>query len=213
MPVFFGYMQMRDHPARMPAVVHVDKGTVRLQSGKDQLGEWKLYEVVIEEQDESTISFRVDDDEVLLELQEHDGFLAETAQFRRDDRRRRRMPTHEAFRPDTDDGPTLAEEMREDVGREVGSVADEVRQLWDMVNVGWPLWVGLAVFLVLGIVITPIIVGLLFVVGVVSLIVGAIAYVETSVALKLPDTLTAARLLAVGVVTIGIGIVFAILFN
>lgn len=213
MPVFFGEMQMRDHPATMPAVIHVDKGTIRLQSGKTQLGEWKLYEVVIEEQDDSTISFRVDDDEVLLTLQEHKGFLAETASFRRDDRRRR-MPTHEAFRPkEVEEGPSLAEEIREDVTREVGSVTSEIQDVWGRVSGNWMFWVGVAVFLVLGIVLTPVVVGILFVIGVVSLVVGAIAYLETSVAVKLPDVLSPARLLAIGVVAVGLGILFAILFN
>src|SRR5690606_471269 len=123
-------------------------------------------------------------------------------------RRRRRMPTHEAFRK-PDEGPSLTDEIREDVSREVGSVADEVRALWDLVNVGWPLWVGVAVLLLLAIFLSPVVVAVCFALGVLSLVVGAIAYVETSLALKLPDALTPARLLAIGLIAIGLGIVVA----
>jgi len=211
MPVFFGEMQMRDHPAKMPAVVHVDKADIRIQSGRNELGRWKLYEVVIEEQTPSLISFRVDGDELLLELREHASFLAETATYRRDERRLRRTPTHEAFRKDEDTGPTLGEELKDDVSREVSGVADEIRDLWDKIYVGAPFWVGVAAFLLLVIFLPAVVLGILFTVGVVALIVGAIAYVETSVALKLPEALTPVRLVAVGVVAIGIGIVVAII--
>lgn len=211
MPVYFGEMQMRDHPAKMPAVVHVDKADIKIQSGKTELGQWKLYEVVIEEQSPTMISFRVDGDEVLLELREHASFLAETASYRRDERRLRRAPVHEAFRKDEDTGPTLSEELKDDVTREVSGVADEIRALWDSVYVGTPFWIGVAVFLLLAIFLPAVVLGILFVVGVVSLIVGAIAYVETSVALKLPEAVTPVRLVAIGVVAIGLGIVVAII--
>ena len=126
MPVFFGEMKHVDHPKTMPAVVHVEKGTIRLQSGRTVLGEWKLYEVQIQERDSQTISFRVDADEVLLTLQQHDSFLAETASAVRDERQLRRAPVHEAFRK-PDEGPTLGEELKEDVSKEVSGVADEVK--------------------------------------------------------------------------------------
>jgi hypothetical protein len=212
MAVFFGEMQMQDHPAKMPAVIHVDKADIRILSGKTQLGEWKLYQVTIEETDPSTILFRVDEEELLLNLKEHDSFLAETASYRRDERRLRRMPTHEAFRK-PDEGPTLGEELKEDVSREVSSVADELKDLWSMIYVGTPFWIGLGLFLVLAIFLPGLVVGVLFTVGVVSLIVGAISYVETSVAVKLPDALTPVRLVAVGVACIALGIVVAVVLN
>lgn len=209
MAVFFGEMQMRDHPASMPAVVHVDKANIKIQSGKTQLGEWKLYQVVIEERDPSTISFRVDDDELLLNLREHDSFLAETASYRRENRRR--MPTHEAFRKPEEEGPTLGEEIKDDVSREVSGVAAEVQDLWNLIYVGPAFWAGVAVFLLLTIFLPGVVLGILFTVGVVSLVVGAIAYVETTVAVKLPDALTPLRLVAIGVVCIGLGIVVSII--
>src|SRR5690606_28257816 len=112
---------------------------------------------------------------------------------------------------DEDTGPTLGEELKDDVSREVSGVADEIRDLWDKIYVGAPFWVAVAAFLLLVIFLPAVVLGILFTVGVVSLIVGAIAYVETSVALKLPEALTPVRLVAVGVVAIGIGIVVAII--
>lgn len=211
MAVFFGEMQMRDHPATMPAVVHVDKADIKIQTGRTQLGEWKLYQVVIEEQDPRTIILRVDDEELLLNLQEHDSFLAETASYRRDNKRLQRMPTHEAFRREEDEGPTLGEEIKDDVSREVSGVAAEVRDLWDMIYVGAPFWIGVAVFLLLAIFLPGVVLAILFTVGVLSLVVGAISYVETTVAVKLPDALTPVRLVAVGVICIGLGIAVSII--
>lgn len=209
MPVFFGEMQQRNHPATMPAVVHVDKGTIRLQSGKTQLGEWKLYQVVIRERDDSSVTMQVDDDELILTLKEHESFLAETAPYRRESNRPQR--THEAFRRNEEQGPTLGEEIKQDVTREVSGVADEVKDLAAMVPTGPPLWIGLGVFLLLVIFLPSIVLGILFTVGVVSLVVGAIAYAETSVAVKLPDYLTPVRLVAIGTIAVGVGIVVAII--
>lgn len=211
MAVFFGEMQLRDHPASMPAVIHIDKANIKILSGKTQLGEWKLYQVNIEEQDRETIVFRADEEELLLTLREHDSFLAETASYRRENRRTRRMPTHEAFRKPEEEGPTLGEEIKDDVGREVSGVAEEIRTLWDMIYGGPAFWIGVGVFLLLTIFLPTLVLGILFTVGVLSLVVGAIAYVETTVAIKLPDALTPMRLVAIGVVAIGIGILVSII--
>ena len=210
MAVFFGEMQHRDHPTTMPATVHVDKADVRIQSGRTVLGEWKLYEVQIEEMDPESIIFRADQEELILKLKEHKSFLAETANYRTDTGRGRRLRTHEAFRKE-DEGPSLSEELKDDVSREVSGVADEIRDLWEMVPRGQPLWIGLAVLLVLIIFLPGLVVGLLFAVGVISLLVGAISYVETSLALKLPEALTPVRLIAIGTVAIGAGILVSII--
>lgn len=210
MAVFFGEMQHLDHPTSMPATVHVDKADIRLQSGRTVLGEWKLYQVQIEERDPESILFRADQEELILKLKEHKSFLAEVANYRTDTDRQRRLRTHEAFRQ-ADDGPTISEELKEDVSREVSGVADEIRDLWEMVPRGQPLWIGLAVLLVLVIFLPGLVVGLLFAVGVIALLVGAISYVETSLALRLPDSVTPVRLIAIGTIAIGLGIVISII--
>jgi hypothetical protein len=210
MAVFFGEMQHLDHPTSMPAVVTIEKGTIRLASGKTQLGEWKLYQVVIRERDADSVTFRADDEELILKLKEHQSFLAETAAYRRNENRAARQPTHEAFRKEPE-GPTLGEEIRDDVTREVSSVADEVKELLGMVKVGPPLWIALAVF-ILGVVFLPsLIIGLVFLVGVIALAVGAIAHADSSIALRLPGDLTATRLVAVGVILIAVGIVLFVI--
>ncbi len=210
MPVFFGEMQHLNHPATMPATVHVDKGTIRLQSGRTELGEWKLYQVVIEERDATSVLFRADEEELILTLREHQSFLAETAPYRRGEGRARRVPTHEAFRK-PDEGPTLGEEIKEDVSREVSSVADEVKELVSMLPSGPPLWIGIGVFLLAIIFIPSVVLGLLFAVGVAALVVGAIGYADSSVAVRLPGTLTPIRVVAIGVVCVLLGVVVAIL--
>lgn len=210
MPVFFGEMQHMDHPTTMPAVVHVDKGTIKLQSGRTELGEWKLYQVVIEERDAKSVLFRADEEQLILILREHQSFLAETAPYRRGESRARRAPVHEAFRK-PDEGPTLGEEIKEDVTREVNSVTDEVRELASMLPTGPPLWIGIGVFLLLVILVPSIVLGILFAVGVAALVVGAIGYADTSVALKLPGALTPIRVVAIGVLCVLVGIVVAII--
>lgn len=210
MAVFFGEMQHIDHPTTMPATVYVEKGTIRINSGKTQVGEWKLYEVQIEERDPEAITFRADQEELILKLNEHSSFLAETANYRTDTGRTRRLRTHEAFRKD-DEGPTLSEELKEDVTREVSGVAEEIRDLWEMVPRGQPLWIGLGILLLLVIFLPGLVVGLLFAGGVVALLVGAISYAETSLALKLPAALTPVRLIAIGSVCVGAGIVVSLI--
>lgn len=205
MAVFFGEMQHLDHPTTMPAVVTVDKGSIKLASGRTQLGEWKLYQVVIEERDAESVTFRADEEALILKLKEHDSFLAETAAYRRNEKRAQRLPTHEAFRKEPE-GPTLGEEIRDDVTREVSSVVDEVKDLFGMIKVGPPLWIGLAVFLILLIFLPSLVIGVVFLVGVVALAVGAIAHADSSVALKIPGDLTPTRLVAIGAVLVGVGI-------
>lgn len=211
MAVFFGEMQHRDHPATMPATVYVERASIRINSGPTQLGEWKLYQVQIEERDPTSIIFRADQEELILKLKEHASFLAETANYRTDTGRARRLRTHEAFRQEEEEGPSLSEELKQDVTREVSGVADEIRELWAMVPRGRPLWIALAVFLLLLVFLPALVVGVLFAAGVIALLVGAISYAETSLALRLPEALSPVRLIAIGAVCIGAGIVVSII--
>ncbi len=210
MAVFFGEMQHLDHPTTMPAVVTIEKGVIRLASGRTQLGEWKLYQVVIRERDAESVTFRADDEELILKLKEHASFLAETEAYRRNEGRAARQRTHEAFRKEPE-GPTLGEEIREDVTREVSSVVEEAKELFGMVKVGPPLWIGLAVF-ILGVIFLPsLIIGLVFLVGVVAIAVGAIAHSDSNIALKLPGDLTPTRLVAVGAILLAVGLLLLLI--
>lgn len=208
MPVFFGEMEHRDHPKKMPATVHVDKGTIRLQSGPTVLGEWKMYEVQIRERDSESITFRADQEELILTLKQHESFLSETAAYRRE--RRGPLREHEAFRA-PDDGPTLGKELREDVGKEVSSVTDEIKELAGFLPEGPPLWIGLGVLLLLIIFLPGLVLWVLLGGGIVALVVGAIAYVETNVAVRLPGEVTPIRLIAVGAIGVVAGILIALI--
>ncbi len=80
-----------------------------------------------------------------------------------------------------------------------------------MVPRGRPLWIALAVFLLLLVFLPALVVGVLFAAGVIALLVGAISYAETSLALRLPEALSPVRLIAIGAVCIGAGIVVSII--
>ncbi len=98
MPVYFGEMQIPDEPSVLPAAVTIEQGTIRLTSGRTELGSWKLYEVAIRPRDEGSVVFSADGEELILRLNEHDSFLAETAPYRRGEKRVQRERVHEAFR-------------------------------------------------------------------------------------------------------------------
>lgn len=208
MPVYFGEMHEPGDDTAIPAVVTVEKGTIQIRSGKTEVGEWKFYEVSIDERDSESVSLKVGGEELILKLREHESFLAETEPFRTKEPRRRLE--HEAFRSEVDDGPSLVEELREDVGKEVSSVAEEMRSLLDRIPRGPALWVGLAAFLLAVILLPQVVVGILFAVGIAALVLGAISYVERSIEHRLPGSLTGARLLALGTIAVGLGLVVAI---
>lgn len=209
MAVFFGEMHEPGDETLIPAVVTVDKGSIQIRSGKTELGEWKFYEVSIDERDSESVSLKVDGEELILKLKEHESFLAETEPFRR--KEPRRQLEHEAFRVPAPEGPSLIDEITEDVGKEVSGVADEMKDLLARVPRGPALWVGLAVFLVAAIFLPGALVGVLFAVGIAGLVLGAISYVERTVEHRLPGSLTGARLLAVGTIAVGLGLVVAII--
>lgn len=193
----------------MPAVITVEKGSIKLASGRTQLGEWKLYQVVIQERDAETITFKADEEELILTLQEHASFLAETEAYRRNEKRAQRQMTHEAFRKEPE-GPTLGEEIREDVTREVNSVVDEVKDLFRMVKPGPALWAALAVFILLVVFLPSVIIGALFLIGTIALVVGALSHADSNIALRLPGDFTATRLVALGVILLGLGVILFI---
>ncbi len=208
--VYFGEMQERDHPRKLPAVVTIDQGMIKLVSGTSELGQWRLTQVVIAEYDERSVALRVEDDELMLYLQEHVRFLRETEPYRRPEPKRRR-PEHDAFRRNTEPTQSLGEEMRKEVSREVSGVADEIRHLMRSIEPGPVLWVALGVFLVLVFFLPTALVGVLLLAGVVALAVGAIAYADSGVALKIPEPLTPTTLVAVGVVAVAVGVVVGVI--
>lgn len=208
--VYFGEMQERDRPRKLPAVVTLDRGMIKLVSGTSVLGEWRLSQVVLAEFDDKSVALKVEDDELLLYLQEHSRFLRETEPYRRPEPKRRR-PEHEAFRKDTEPTQSLGEEIRGEVSREVSGVADEIRHLMRSIEPGPILWVALAVFVVLVIFLPTLLVGVLLLAGVVSLAVGAIAYADSRLALKIPEPLTPTTLVAVGVLLVVVGIVVGVI--
>jgi hypothetical protein len=210
MPVYTGELSERRDPKRLPAVVTVDRGLLLITSGRVEIGQWKMTDVRLEEYTKGSVLLQVGDEELILFLDEHARFLADTAPYRRKPDERRRGPSHPAFQKG-DEGPTLGEELKKDVGREVSSVVDEARHLLGFIKPGPPLWIGLGVFVLAVIVLPGLVTGLLLLSGVLALAVGAVANAEAKLAVRIPDPFTPTLLMAVGGLLILLGLVVAIL--
>lgn len=214
MPSYFGELIQSGTHESLSAVVTLERGTIRVVAAQTDLGTWKLSQVPIREGEDGTVVVVPEGEELVFVFKERDSFLAETASYRRGQDRLRRSEEHPAFRNETttlsEDIRSSGEELRQDVTREVSGVVDEVRDLFDLVKPGPPLFIILAVFLVL-VVFTPgLVVGLALLGGVLALVGGAITYADESFAAKLPGWTTPARLIAVGVVLLGVGLLVSI---
>lgn len=205
MPIFYGELQERTDTQRLPAVVTVENGSIRLVSGRTELGEWQLSQVAVEQYTDQSVLFRADDDELILFLSEQDRFLAETTPVRRaEPKKERRRPTHPAFRKDQGDA---VQELREDVDREVAGIVGEVRHLLSLIPGGPPMWIGLGVFLLLLIFLPAVLAGIGLIGGVLGLGLGALAYADTNIALRIPDPFTPQLLLGLGALLLALGVV------
>lgn len=209
MPVYTGEISERRDPKRIPAVITVDRQSILITSGRVEIGQWRMTEVKLEEYTKGSILMQVGDEELILFIDEHARFLADTAPYRHRPDDRKRASSHPAFQKG-DQGPTLGEELRQDVGREVSSVVEEARHLLGMIKPGPPLWIGLGVFALLVIVLPGVLVGLLLLIGVIGLAIGAIANAEAKVAVRIPDPFTPTLLMAIGGLAVLLGLLVAI---
>lgn len=208
MPVFFGELQEPGDDQRLPAVVTIDQSMIRLTSGQIELGEWKLAQVVFDTYDDR-VDLTAEGERLMLYLAEHDRFVALTAPYQRSAGERRRSSMHPAFRKE-EEGPTLTEELREDVSREVSSVVDEARDLAGLVKPGPPLWIGLGVLLLLIVFLPGLVTSVSLLVGILALLAGGAGYAETRVATRIPEPLNPIRLLVIGAALVALAIVVAI---
>lgn len=213
MPTYFGKMREPNAEELMPAMVTVERGTIRLVSGQTPLGEWKMQQVVLRDRGDGEVSFQADGDEIVLVLKEHDDFLAETGTTQRQAREERRGYVHPAFRKeDSEIGPGLGEELRRDVIKEATGVADEIKELGRLLTRSQGLlWGTVAVLVLLVIFVPAVVVGIGLGGGLLLLIVGAIAYADDNLAVKIPDPLTPVTLIAAGVVLVVLGLVVALI--
>jgi hypothetical protein len=207
-PVFFGELQEPGDDQRLPAVVTIDQSMIRLTSGQIELGEWKLAQVVIDAHDDR-VDLTAEGERIMLYLAEHERFVALTAPYQRSAGERRRSSMHPAFRKE-EEGPTLTEELREDVSREVSSVVDEARDLAGLVKPGPPLWIGLGVLLLLIVFLPRLVTSVSLLGGILALLVGGAGYAEARVATRIPEPLNPIRLLVIGGVLVALAIVVAI---
>jgi hypothetical protein len=212
MAVFFGEMQAKSDPKRMKAVVTVDRGNLRLVSGTTELGEWPLHTMRLEEYTERSVLMAVEDEELILFLDDHQKFVGEVGRYIKKPGDRRREPTHPAFRQDAaDDGPSLSEELKDDVSREMAPIMAEARHLIDQIPRGTPLYVGIGVFLVLLVFLPVVITFTTLIGGAVLLLVGGLAYADQKIAVRLPGSFTPAQLVAIGGILLLVGIVVTVI--
>lgn len=210
MPVFYGRLQHPDDEEQLQATVVVGERTLRLQTGQTLLGEWKLGQVLVDERPDRSVTFTADGESLYLYLDEHERFVDVMAPYQPSRGARRRAEAHPAFREE-DTGPSLGDEVKREVGREVGSLAEEARGLRDMVKPGPVLWVGLALLFALIVFAPGIATALALGAGMLALIAGGAGYAESSVAARIPDPLTPARLLVIGGALVALGVVIAII--
>jgi hypothetical protein len=208
MAVFFGEIQAKSDPTRMKAVVTLDGGSIRLVSGTTELGEWPMHKVRLEEYTDRSVLMAVEDEELILFMEEHQRFVGELGRNLRKPGEGRRQTTHPAFRKEpTEQGPTLREEFKDDVSREMAPIVSEAKRLIEQIPRGKPLYIGLGVLLVLFIFAPVVIAFTTLIGGAVALLVGGLAYADQKIALRLPGSFTPAQLVAVGGILLLVGIV------
>lgn len=212
MAVFFGEMQTRSDAKRMKAVVTVDRGNIRLASGTTDLGEWPLSRVRLEEYTDASVLMAVEDEELILFLDEKARFAGEVGRYLKKPEQERRRPTHPAFRRNEPEGPTLGEELKDDVSREMSPIISEAKGWIDQIPRGRPLIIGAVVFLVLLIVFPQPIAFVTLIGGTFALLAGGLAYADDRLALKIPDPVTPVQLVAGGGLALAVGLVILLIF-
>lgn len=211
MAVFFGEMQAMSDPKRMKAVVTLDRGNLRLVSGITELGEWPLHTMRLEEYTDRSVLMAVEDEELILFMDEHPKFVGELGRHIKKPGEGRREPTHPAFRKEpAEAGPSLTEEFKDDLSREVAPITAEARHLLDSVPRGMPLWIALGVFVILLIFLPVVITVTTLIGGAVLLLVGGLAYADDKIAMRIPDPFTPAQLVLVGGIMLVVGMVVAV---
>ena len=201
MPVFYGELQVEGDTQRLPAVVTIDKGLLRLQSGRAALGEWKLYQIGLEPYTDRSVLLAAEDERLVLFLDDHDGFMRETEHFRNNpDRRRSREKLHPAFAQQQEEESLkdLTDEVREDFAREVNPIVDEARDMLEAIEPGPPLYIALGVLFLLLIFLPGVLAGIAGLVAVVALIAGGLAFADSKIAVRIPDPFTPTNLIIVG---------------
>lgn len=208
MAVFFGEMQTRSDAKRMKAVVSVDRGNIRLSSGSTELGEWPLHSVRLEEYTDASILMAVEDEELILFLDERQKFIGEVGRYMKKPGDEKRRLSHPAFRRnDEPEGPTLGEELKDDVSREMAPIINEAKDWLDRIPRGRPLWIAGIVFVVLLVFLPQPIAFVTLIGGSVALLVGGFAYADDRFALRIPDPITPVQLVAGGGVALIVGLV------
>jgi hypothetical protein len=212
MPVFHGEMQLQGDLQRLPAVVTIDQGLIRIVSRNTPIGEWKLYTVDLSEYTAKSMLLEADDGQLILFMEQHDEFMRATAPYRNKPSARPREKLHAAFRPPETDETLgdLAQEFKEDFNRSVNPIIGEARHMFESIEPGPPLYIALAVLFALVIFLPGLLVTLATIVAFLALLVGGIAFVESKLAVRLPDPITPTNLIIVGSLSLVLAVLVAL---
>jgi hypothetical protein len=231
MSVFYGEMAEPSDPTRLPAIVTIDEGSIRLATDQTELGEWKLTEVQVGDRGEGSVLLEVEGDELILFLQDQPRFLAETAPFRwRKDRRppakaaarasakaAPKPPPRRAERPVAETGAVAYREVVEPAtprrpaepkppGRPAVAARAAGRRGLGALRRRWAIWVPVVLFAA-GVAFAPGLVTAVFLLaGTLVLALGGLALADVSLAVRIPAPLTPLRLVAIGAALAAIGI-------
>jgi hypothetical protein len=214
MPVFYGEMQLEGDTQRLPAVVTVDRGQLRLLSGRTEIGEWKMYAIELSEYTEKSVLLAAEDAKLVLFLDDHAKFMSETERYRNAPSRRTREKLHPAFRKEPEEPETmqdLTNEIREDFTREVNPIIAEGRHMLESIEPGPPLYITLGVLLVLLVFLPGVVVAVSAVGAFLALLAGGLSYLDTRTAVRLPGPLTPTNLIIVGVALLALALVTSLI--
>lgn len=212
MPAYYGQMHSREDTTRMPATVTVSGGKLRLSSGSTDLGEWPMSRIGLEQYTDQSVLLAADDAELILFLDEHARFIQDNERFFRAPEDTQKLK-HAAFRKAPEDQPSLKDEIRSDVSREVSPIVGEARHLLSLIEPGPPLWIGAAVLVALVIFAPGLLIGLGLVVGVVGLVLGGLGYADEKVAVRLPDPVTPTMAVMIGTVGLALALFVGLFFS
>ncbi len=211
MPAYYGEMQARNDVTRMPATVTISQGKLRLSSGSSDLGEWPLNRVGLEEYTDKSILLAAEDEELIIFFDNHAEFVNDNARHMREPEGTK-SPRHPAFRKEAD-GPSLSEEIKDDVSREVTPMVAEAQHLISLIEPGPPLWIA-GIALLLTIIFLPgLVIGLGLVAGVAGLLFGGLAYADQKIAVRIPGPFTPAMLVMLGTVALLLAIFVSLVFG
>ena len=180
----------------LPATVHLDDDRLRINAGDHALGEWPLSEIHLEP---IATGYRLDAEveQILIELEDTEAFEME---LHKKPPARVTLPSAGNLMKSVDGGIDAAE-------RRLGDLLPE----WVFTRIMFGVVIGI---LLLTAIVPGLVSTFLLIAGLLTVVVGAVAYTDTMLASKwLPGRMTPMHVLLAGVVILVLGVFLGILAN